>query len=602
MASRLLALVLCVTMAVGAGCAHEPAYGRSWVHTVRFRGLTGVVDTVIKPYKKRGAVDLEFVVDQGPVTRVASTSVVGADPARFEVGIGEIFDHDRYLVAKQKLVLSLQNGGHAWPQVTGAVQVDPERRAATIQINAVPGPITRLAELSVGGTTSVKPRLIARHAGLRRGELYRPERLDEMRGRLYELGLFSSVAVDLDELAPGQARVHVTVRDAPLNELKFGLGFGLEQQRNDVHSRVTWLRHGIGGGLLRLRMSLEPAYVVIPAVWDIQKHDFAGAAEVELRQLDLPWVGSTISWTLGYDLGVDYAFNFHGPRTQLAFGQSLWHDRVHVGVGYNFQFLDFFKVQTTDDNPNPLNDLRTCGAVCGYKDPYRVGWFAEEVALDLRDRPLDAHRGFYSSLAAEEGGVYSLSDFDYEKLLTQVRGYIPLGEFATLAAEAQFGQIFSHGENGSPITRRFYLGGPSSHRGFSYNRLSPFLEGPDKNDPTKTVRWPVGGDQMFLVQFEIRVQVIQIVGQWLGLALFADGGDVVPRCDPTTRRVDCDFIDISQLHWAVGAGLRFKTQLGTLRFDLGTRINRYGVTERDGRENPDPGERIAFHLSFGEAF
>jgi outer membrane protein assembly factor BamA len=627
---RLVAVLLCV---LAVGCAHEAAHGRAWVHAVRFRGLTGVdestlreriaveetgwapwvrkkwldefalegdkerieawlrargyyrarvVDAVLTP-QKRGAVDVELHIEQGPVVRIAALFVAGVDAALVPLHEGDVFDHDRYLAAKQALVDALRARGHAWPTVRGTVEVDPERQAATVRIDADPGPMTCLSELTVEGTSRVAARLIARHAGLVPGERYRPERIEEMRGRIYQLGLFSSVSVELEPRGDGSALVRMVVRDAPESEFKLGFGLGLEEQRNDVHARFAWVRHALWGGLRRLRLSVEPAYVATPAVWNIYRQGPAGTAELELRQLDLPWRLSTLTWTLGYDLGIDYAFQFHGPRTQLAFGQSLWHDRIHAGIAYNFQYLDFFNT-----DPAILDDPRNltmAAPVFGYKDPYRLGWFEEEISLDLRDRPLDAHRGIYSSLGVEQGGIYAGGDFTYEKVLAQLRAYVPLGEFATLAAQVQFGQLVSQGD--SPITRRFYLGGPTSHRGFSYNRLSPQVV-----DPTNGLRIPVGGEQMVLAQFEVRAQVVQIAGQWLGVVMFADGGDVVPSGS----------VDLADLHWALGGGLRFKTELGTLRFDVAGRLNRLQPTESNGRENPDPGQSYAFHLSFGEAF
>jgi translocation and assembly module TamA len=531
-----------------------------------------VVNVETHPWK-RGGVDVDITVEPGPQVRVSEVVA----PAGFAMKVGEPFDHDRYLAAKLGLVEALRAQGHAWPQVTGAVTVDPVRQTAQVHIEAVPGPPAVLGEIEVVGSTRIDPRLLVRHTGLRPGEPYRPERLEEARGRIYQLGAFAAVEVEPFEEPGGVARVRVTVHEAPANEIKLGAGVGIEYQHNDVHGHFAWVRHGLGGGLRRLRLSFDPAYVAMPAVWDLQKHGPAATTELELQQLDLPWRLSSITWKIGYDLGIDYAYQYHGPRTTLAFGQALWRDRVHVGVSYNFQFLNFFNTDDIFATPDS-------GPFFGYQELYRVGWFQEELSLDLRDRPLDPHRGMYVALGAEEGGVYAGGAFTYEKLTPQVRGYLPFGKRGTLAAEVQFGQMFSHGDAGSPITRRYYLGGATSHRGFAYNRLSP-QAGAD--------RVPVGGEQMFLGQLELRMELVRLGGYWLAAVMFADAGDVVEQ----GRN-----IDFTQLYWAVGGGLRYKTPLGTVRVDFAGRLNRLAAAEPNGVPNADPGQPFQFHFSFGEAF
>jgi len=42
--------------------------------------------------------------------------------------------------------------------------------------------------------------------------------------------------------------------------------------------------------------------------------------------------------------------------------------------------------------------------------------------------------------------------------------------------------------------------------------------------------------------------------------------------------------------------------LGVIRADVGFRVNRLDDRTSDGRPNPDPGQRIAIHVSFGESF
>src|SRR5262249_10342065 len=142
--------------------------------------------------------------------------------------------------------------------------------------------------------------------------------------------------------------------------------------------------------------------------------------------------------------------------------------RILIGASYNFQLLQFF-----DTDPAILDNPALAGRLFGYTNPYRIGWFQQDVVLDLRDRPLGSHVGVYAASSFEEGGVYAGGAFQYEKIVPELRAYALLGSRVTLAGRFLFGQLFSQGSLGSPTTRRFYLGGSSTQRGFNYDRLSP---------------------------------------------------------------------------------------------------------------------------------
>jgi translocation and assembly module TamA len=165
-----------------------------------------------------------------------------------------------------------------------------------------------------------------------------------------------------------------------------------------------------------------------------------------------------------------------------------------------------------------------------------------------------------------------------------------------VSARVTAGRVLSQD---SPITRRYYLGGADSHRGFGYNRLSPQVPCVQPTTVMTSVNCanvppvPVGGNTMLLASFEVRADVYKLKGNWLGVAAFVDAGDV-----PDAEHG----LDLTQLHIAVGPGLRYRTVIGVLRADLGIRLNRLAAQQADGRPNPDPGDRFAFHISIGEAF
>ena len=237
---------------------------------------------------------------------------------------------------------------------------------------------------------------------------------------------------------PTFADVIVHVRESSLNELRLGGGLGLDFYRTDVHATASYTRRNWLGGLRTLTLRLEPAWVAVPSFWDPQRTGPAGLAEVRLVQPDWPLPLGKLELAVGYDVGVDYAYQFHGPHATVGLQKGFWRDRVLAGASYNFQLLQFF-----DTDPALLDDPALAGRLFGYTNPYRLGWFQQDVALDLRDRALDAHSGVYVGGTFEEGGIYAGGAFEYEKIIPELRAYAPFGGRVTLAGRFSFGQLFS---------------------------------------------------------------------------------------------------------------------------------------------------------------
>jgi translocation and assembly module TamA len=643
---------------VTAGCASEKAEGRPWIHRVELRGVSRVdksdlegrlavqarswwplaPKTYLNPFdleldgkrleayyrdhgffdahvldrearpRDKSSVDVRFSVEEGAPTQVVDVEVSGLDrvnrrarrSARKQVRLaaGQRFDYAVYSADKERLAGALKQHGYAWAEVAGEVRVDRDRHEARVSLVVTPGPWTRFGTMEVRGAERIPAARLAHYAHAATGRPFSLDELEALRGHLYNLGTFSSVRIEYvhAEARPDVADLIVTVQEGTMHELKLGGGIGFESQRNDLHASVEYTKRNFLGGLRSLQLRLMPAYVAIPAVWNIQRQGPAGTTDATLTQPDLFW-WTDLKFTVGVDLGIDYAYQYWGPRTSVSLGRDFWGRRVHAELGYTFQFLDFF---ATD--PAILDRPDLAGRLYGYVDPYRLAWLQQDLQLDLRDRPLEPRRGGWLGLSAEEGGVWTGSAFSYQKLLPDVRGYLG-NRRVVLAARLQFGQIFTQGDLGSPITRRFYLGGPSSHRGFNYDRLSPQVPSGLNGVPPI----PIGGDQMLLTQIELRLNLFHIAGSWVAMAAFADGGDVAA---PSCGSVQCrqltgnvrPRIDLGDLNWAVGGGVRYRSPIGTVRFDVGVRVNRLSPFEADGTPNPDPGQRVAYHISVGEPF
>ena len=617
---------------------------------------TKVESAEVKPYKidpsrdpnspeYQKSVDVHFTIDEGPPTKIASVLIEGIENGtsradyeyvmkKITVRPGQLAEHEPYLEAKEIVVQRLRQRGYAFAHITSsALEINREDQTAVIRILLDPGKKQRLGQVLVRGNTHVDADSIKRHVGLDVGESFKQSRMDEAQGRLFSTGLFTTVRVEpvttLDEQV---ADVVITVAEGKRHELRAGVGVGIEPLRNEVHAEFIYTRRRFLGGLRQLQLQVRPGYAAMPAVWadPIRRHGPILETKAEFTQPDIFGAGSALTLMLGYDLGIQYAYQYHGPSLRLGVNKYFWQDRISLAASYNFQFLDFFYAEAGLDQGSTGG---TSSAVLfGFIDPYRLGYFQEQIGLDFRNRKIDARRGAYFLLTAEQGGVYAGGAFSYQKLQPEARGYLSLGERVTIAARVQYGHIFTQGDTGSPITQRFYLGGPNSHRGFTYNRLSyqmcsgayvpPGVNGQPAGPPTPLLipcenpnigklndiqRLPTGGDTMLLGQLELRVGLFKPAGQWLTLAGFVDAGDVTAPpglCETAGCGKDITAspeLALSRLHVAVGGGLRYHTVIGTIRFDLGVRLNRLAPVE-NGVENPDPNQRIAYHISIGESF
>ncbi len=572
-----------------------------------------VLSAEARPYKGKRVVDVHFVIEEGSPTKISVLHFIGFEKLSEEertkltsllkIKVGDVLNREAYLEQKEQWELWLKKQGYAFAEVGLEVRVNRELRIAEVDLTPNLGKKVRFGEVTVEGCEQTDPKAVAFHAALPRGAFYHPEEVEVAKNKLYALGIFSSIKT---QLVPHPSKkdvvnVKMTVIEGKSKEAQVGLGLGIEPLLTSVQLKGGYTQRNFLGGLRTLKLTGQLGYAATPAFWSdkIQGHGPIAGVEVQFTQPDLLGRNSEFRFNFGYNIGLEPAYQYHGPGFNVSIQRSLWRRRILLGLSYHFQFLKIFKFI---DAANEIlqNDPEKAGLLFGYQDPYLLGYFRQSFILDLRDREVEASRGLYVSFVAEEGGPYSGSAFQFQKILPEARAYMPLGSRVTIAARMMFGQMFSNENTGSPITQRFYLGGPNSHRGFNYNRLSAQYIATDQ------ARVPIGGDQMFFFQAEVRVNVARIFGNWLSMVGFVDGGDVTAPRYVTCGTIQCggnsvdlgNNVDLGNLHWAVGGGLRYRTIIGTLRFDLGVRLNRL---EPVGN-NPDPNSRFSYHISIGEAF
>src|SRR5206468_10485696 len=142
------------------------------------------------------------------------------------------------------------------------------------------------------------------------------------------------------------------------------------------------------GGLRKLRIRINPAYVVIPSITDVQRSGPAAVADVQLTQPDVFGSNASVHALAGYDVGIAEGYQYVGPRAQLGIDRPFLRGKVLAGGSWNLQYIDFFNVDA-----DVFNDAS--GRFFGFEDPYWLAYIEEFVQIDLRNRPLDPTYGAF---------------------------------------------------------------------------------------------------------------------------------------------------------------------------------------------------------------
>ncbi len=519
-----------------------------------------VVDEHVKPYDKDG-VDVTLTFEAGLPTKVVQVDLSGlsalGEPEQrhlrnqIEPPVGSIFDYADFTSTQGRLRDQLRRLGYAYAEVHGHATVDREKHEARLLYEVTLGPKVTLGAIHVTGNDGLPVGPIRRRLTFESGDIFSPHELDLSESRLYGLGVFSAVAIKLPAVPQPVADVTVQVEPAKqLHELRLGGGVGVEQQRDEFRLRLEWASHDFLGGMRTLRLSAKPAYVLVPGFTNSRRQGFAVDVLAQLVQPDLLGSAITAQVNVGYQVEIQEGYDYQGPRAVVGVERPVWRDRLLLSAAWNLQYFTFFSIDTTAFNPvtTPLG--------FGFQNPYRLAYIEASAELDLRDDRLNPHEGVWLATHFEVGLPQLGGDFTYTKVVPEARVYVPLGDFVTLAGRALLGGVFpSSRTHDSPITRRFFMGGPSAQRGFSYGRLSP-----QAVDLTTGNRVPVGGDGEVLFSAELRLGTFHLWGNPLAFVPFIDAGDVVPEVSQ---------LHLSDLHIAVGPDLLYQTPVGPLRAGLG---------------------------------
>ncbi|MGA8555826.1 MAG: BamA/TamA family outer membrane protein, partial [Candidatus Acidiferrales bacterium] len=197
----------------------------------------------------------------------------------------------------------------------------------------------------------------------------------------------------------------------------------------------------------------------------------------------------------------------------------------------------------------------------------RLSTFEVEYVRDNRDNPLDAHRGIYQTFDFGVTPTAFGSSANFVRFLGQTAFYKQVKPWLVWANNFRLGLAKPFAGSAVPLSERFFSGGADSLRGFPINgagpqRPVPVCSNPADQSTCTLISVPEGGDMLFIFNSEARFPLP--FRKDLGAVLFYDGGNVYSNIN--LRQFADDFTH------SVGVGIRYKTPVGPIRFDVGYRI------------------------------
>ncbi|WP_084650323.1 autotransporter assembly complex protein TamA [Stappia stellulata] len=455
---------------------------------------------------------------------------------------GETANSQKILQAERAIVSDLKAAGYPFARISRReIVADHDTNRLDVRLAVAAGRAARFGAVSVSGAEVTDPDFIVTQAMLPVGEAYSPAKLNRATERLNDLGIFSSVRiVPADSIGPdGLLPVTIEVSERKRNVIGVGAnwssseGFGAESY---------WRRRNLfGRGEL---LSIEGS---VGRIADNSLSDLEYSARIALEKPGAFGPQTRFTTSLGAKQEVPDAYRSRSI-TADAFYERDVNDSLSFKLGG--------EVQYADENDVFGNQTYLLTGVIG------------QVNYDTRDDPLNPTKGINALVFAEpaydaRGGNAMLFTRG------QISAYQALDEAArfVLAGRLGAGSIIAPSVRDIPAARRFFSGGGGSIRGYAYRNV-----GPRRNGEV------TGGRSFFEASGEIRVKATDTIG----VVGFVDAGN----------SFDAMYPDFSQgLKVGVGAGLRYFTPVGPLRFD-------FAVPLDPEKDDPD----FAIYVGLSQAF
>ncbi len=527
--------------------------------------------TIVSPDKS--GIEVIFKIEEGPRFKIGEITFKG-DLLKTPEEFLEMMRMDDQEYFSQQIIMSdlseLQavygDQGYAYANIVPRPLMNDQTAVMDLVFQINQGDKVSIGEIKIMGNTKTRDKVIRREMKLIEGELYNETAKRNSIANLNRLGFFKAVDVqpNTDSSASDVMDLNIQVEETSTGTLNLGVGFGGFQG------------FAVQGSLNQTNLFGEGKNIGFSINWSENVNRL-----FNLNYTD-PYFLDTL-WSLGVDAYQTLRFlpDFQETRVggAIRLGRMLddyWRtsiryrlDETDLGFNASERLNDIYPVAVEKESEGFASSLT---------------WFLE---YDRRDNRRFPTKGFYSNLSFEYAGIGG--DLNYSETSLNVRYYKPIIGSLVWRNNFVYGLLTSN-ESGRdvPISQLYRLGGANTIRGYNWFTLSKrkrsqdafnkFFAAGDPFAEFKAFR-PFGGTQQLYYNLEFEWALVQEAG--IKGVVFFDVGQAE------------DSLSVSKLKSAYGAGIRWISPLGPLRFEWGFPIDsdiRYGE------------EKVVFDFSISSTF
>ena len=576
---------------------------------------------------KKNEMEVLIKIDEGAQTRVHEVKLEGvneADEKKLDTMLssvaGQPFSDVNLANDRDAVTFYYFNRGYPNVQFESSATPAPgEPNRMDVVYKVTEGQRVFVDRVLVTGLNYTRPYVVNRQMRIADGDPLSQTRMVDSQRRLYNLGLFNEVDMAVQNPDGDEPSKDVLFNIQEAKRWTFRYGGGIEFATGNLPSTSnpqgkTGVSPNAVLEITRLNiLGRDQTFTLRGRVGLLTRRGVAS--------YDAPRLFHRENWRIIFSALYDNTADVNTFASERLEGAVQAEQRVNRFL--TFAYGVSFQRVAVDKNSLVIDPV----LIALYSKPVFIAMPIITMVRDKRDDAINPSKGSYNAV---NGGLATSalgSQTNFGRVLIDNSTYYTIKRNWVLARRTQIGIEKPYGTNdflnleslppGSipaeatqiPLPELFFAGGSNSLRAFSINQAGP--------RDTQT-GFAIGGQGLFVNTVELRTPPVTLpyIGNNLGFVFFHDMGNVfdsanhiisgmlrfhqpsLADCATPGSNTPCNFNYDSQ---AVGAGIRYKTPVGPVRFDLGYALNptRFPIQEH---AETDSLRRINVFFSIGQTF